>query len=56
MIRMALFVCVGAVIGALLGHASQCSGGGWGMFASWKRGLVIGAIIGLVSPLQKPNP
>jgi Family of unknown function (DUF6132) len=41
-----------AVAGAVLGHVMRCSTGGCILFSNWRRGLVIGAIIGLLSGLQ----
>lgn len=52
MLPLALQVVITAVLGAGLGHLSRCTNGGCTMFSNWKRGLLVGAIMGLVSGLR----
>lgn len=63
LIRSVLFAGLGAAIGAVLGYASQCSGGTCPLMCVWWRGAIFGAAAGLVmgfagsgnSSNQKPN-
>ncbi len=41
-----------AAAGAILGHAMRCSTGGCILFSNWKRGLLAGALVGLIGGLQ----
>ena len=52
MLPLILNMLAAAALGAGLGHLSRCSSGGCVMFSNWKRGLVAGAIIGLVTGLR----
>ena len=48
LIRLALYMGLGAMIGAALGYVSQCSGGTCPLMCVWWRGAIVGAITGLV--------
>ncbi len=52
MLPLALNIAAAAALGAGLGHISRCSCDACPMFSNWKRGLVVGAIIGLVMGLR----
>jgi F0F1-type ATP synthase assembly protein I len=52
MLPLTFNVLTAAVVGAGLGHLNRCPGGTCPMFANWKRGLIIGALIGLVTGLR----
>ena len=41
-----------AAAGAFVGHVMRCGSGGCILFSNWKRGLVVGAVIGLLNGLQ----
>ena len=45
-------ILISAALGALIGHLMRCRNGVCIMFTSWKRGLLVGAIIGLLNGLQ----
>ena len=51
MLWILVSVALGASIGAAIGHFGRCSTGGCVMFSSWKRGLIVGAVIGLLNGL-----
>jgi hypothetical protein len=41
-----------AVVGGLAGHFMRCRNGVCILFSSWKSGLAVGALIGLLNGLQ----
>lgn len=45
-------VVASAAVGALVGRLMRCQSGACIMFTTWKRGMVVGAVIGLLNGLQ----
>ena len=41
-----------AAVGGLVGRLMRCHSGACIMFTTWKRGMVVGAIIGFLNGLQ----
>jgi hypothetical protein len=41
-----------AAVGALVGHFMRCHSGVCIVFANWKRGLAVGALVGFLNGLQ----
>lgn len=52
MLWLSVQVAASAGVGALLGHLMRCGSGGCVLFSGWKRGLAVGAIIGLLNGLH----
>ncbi len=46
-------IALTAAVGALIGRFVGCPTGACPLFATWKRGLVIGALIGLLNSLSQ---
>jgi hypothetical protein len=47
MMKIVLYLLGGAIVGTVLGYASQCAGGSCPLLCVWWRGAIFGAVAGL---------
>jgi len=47
-IELMVSLLIGGGLGALLGHTGQCTTGACPLTANWRRGAVVGALLGLL--------
>ena len=47
-VRAVLHLCVGGLLGGLLGYFQQCAGGTCPLMCVWWRGALFGAVAGLL--------
>lgn len=52
MIRLLIFILIGAALGAALGYFGQCSSGTCPLTATWWRGAIYGGVVGMLFGLS----
>jgi len=55
MLRLILPVATGALVGGLMGWFGRCTDGACPLTATWCRGAMFGAVIGLLFASGSPN-
>lgn len=46
--RLAIGLCAGVLIGALMGYYGQCTSGACPLTSTWWRGAIYGGVVGLM--------
>jgi len=52
MLRLILIPLAGSVVGGLLGYFGQCTSGACPLTATWWRGALFGAVVGILMALS----
>ena len=56
MLRLILIPLAGSVLGGLMGYFGQCTSGACPLTATWWRGAIFGAVIGLTFAFSAARP
>jgi hypothetical protein len=56
MLRLILIPLAGSVLGGLMGYFGQCTSGACPLTATWWRGAIFGAVMGLMFALSAARP